>query len=67
MNNNILSINEITGKFKTINHFCQAYTDAGYLLIDADFVTWNYIKDVLEGTKKLVKADISERTAIPPR
>lgn len=62
-----ITIGELTSKYKTIDHFYEAYTRADRLLIDKEYITWGYIKNIVEGTKATIKLSSVKKLILPPR
>ena len=38
------SIGEIMTKYKSIKHFHTAYVNAGKILVDEQYISWNYVR-----------------------
>lgn len=64
---NQMTVNEITAKFKSLKHFAEAYRNAGKLLVDDQYISWHYVKDVLTGDKMLLDVEKVKDIRVPPR
>ena len=52
-----ISTYQLVSKFKTLEHFRQAFIDHGKVMIKLRFLSWKYVKDIMSGQKKLVTQD----------
>lgn len=64
---NTVSIITIMSKFKSKRHFHEAYTAQGKLLVDSQYLSWNYIAEVLTGKKLLISTGQLKDFCLPPR
>lgn len=62
-----VGMGEISGKYKTVQHFYDAYTAAGKIMIDKQYISWHYIKDILIGQKFLINKNDIANLIVPPR
>lgn len=62
-----MSLAEIVSKFKTKDHFYQAYTKKGKVLPNDLFIGWNYIKQILIGDKLLLDQSQLDGFSLPPK
>jgi hypothetical protein len=62
-----ISIGDLLSKYKTIKHFCEAYKLSGKVLIDNQYVSWYYIRQIVTGEKLLINVKDIEDVDIPPR
>lgn len=51
------TIAEIAAKFGNIHHFRKALIESGKHIISAEYLNWNYVSQVVRGTKKLIEID----------
>ena len=63
----IVSLGDLLSKYKTVRHFCEAYSTSGKVLIEDQYVSWYYIRQIVTGEKKLLNIKDVENIDIPPR
>ena len=62
-----VSLGEILAKYKTTRHFYEAYLASGKVVVDPDYISWNYVKEILTGSKLLINQKDVEGVVIPPK
>ena len=63
----LVSLGDLLSKYKTVHHFCEAYRQAGKLLVDEEYISWFYIRQIVIGEKLLANLKDIEHIDIPPR
>lgn len=63
----MMSVGELTSKYRTKEHFVEAYTRYGRLLPLRTSFGWGYVKQVMCGEKLLIDKKDGEKIQIPPR
>lgn len=67
MDSDKVTLSQIIGKYRTKEHFIQAYERKGKLIPKKMVFGWNYIKQILSGEKALLDESLVEGFSIPPR
>jgi hypothetical protein len=62
-----MSVGEVVGRYRSKEHFAQAYAKSGKLLPAECDYGWNYIQQILAGEKQLIDAALVKDLSIPPR
>ena len=63
----VVSLGDLLLKYKTVRHFCEAYRTSGKVLIEDQYVSWYYIRQIVTGEKKLLNFKDIDNIDIPPR
>jgi hypothetical protein len=62
-----ISLAQLLGKYKTLKHAYTAYMDAGKVVVDLKYWSWNYIRDIVTGHKILIDKTATSGMKLPPR
>lgn len=55
------------GRFGNIENWKEVMEENGFVIIDAPFLTWYYIAQVMSGQKKLIRKNQLANFVVPPR
>ena len=64
---NVKSLGELMSKFKTKDHFIEAYTSKGKVIPEDLPIGWNYIRQIITGEKLLITQNNLDGFSLPPR
>lgn len=67
MEQRVMTLAELINKFKTKQHFVEACRQNGKLAPSDLHFSWDYVRQIMSGQKKLIDLQEVESVQIPPR